>query len=89
METNSINLFLKDSFQKPKYNGEKVNCLLKSLRKISIKNRMSLERQNKVEEINNYFVMHKYVTNRQFLLLFKYWFNFVLNDYLDEKRKIK
>jgi hypothetical protein len=76
----------KDTFNKPKYNGEKVNCLIKTLRKVSIKSRMRLDRQNKVEEINNFFIMHKYVTNEQFLLLYKYWFNFVLNDYIDPKR---
>ena len=78
-----------DTFEKPKYNGEKVNCLLKCLRKVDIKNRMSLQRQNKVEEINNFFNMHKYVTNEQFKLVYKYWFNFVLNDYLDPKRILK
>lgn len=77
----------KDTFEKPKYNGEKVNCILKSLRKITVKNRMSLVRQNKMEEINNFFKMHNYITNDHFKLLFKYWFNFVLNDYVDPIRK--
>ena len=78
---------IKDTFEKPKYNGEKVNCLLKSLKKKEIKIRMSLERQDSIEVINNYFKIHNFVTNEQFKILYKLWFNFVLNDYLDPKRK--
>lgn len=77
---------IKDTFEKPKYNGEKVNCLLKSLRKKDIKIRMSFERQNLIELFNNHFKIHGFVTNEQFKIIYKFWFNFVINDYLDPKR---
>ena len=65
------------------YNGEKVNCILKSLRKVEIKSRMSLTRQNTVDDLSNYFRLHKNLPNTGFKLAYKLWFNFVIMDYTD------
>ena len=65
----------------PNYSGEKVNCILKSLRKVDIKKKMSSKRQNTVDELYNYFKIHNNLPNTGFKLAYKLWFNFVLMDY--------
>lgn len=65
------------------YSGEKVNCLLKSLRKLEIKARMSLKRQNSVDELVNYYRLHNNLPSTGYKLAYKLWFNFVIMDHND------
>ena len=68
------------------YTGVKVTSLFKALLHSEIKPNMSLQQQNEVSFIRNYYGVSKYIDNKMYSLLWKYYFNFVMSNYVDPTR---
>lgn len=72
--------------KKATYTGVKVTSLYKALLHSEIKPHMSLQQQNEVSFIRNYYGINNLIDNKMYSLLWKYYFNFVMSNYVDPTR---
>lgn len=67
----------------PTYSGEKIIAMLTSLQKKCIKSKMNLVNRNILDTIQNKFDINKSLNKADTKVLWKFFMNFVMRDYID------
>jgi hypothetical protein len=73
---------------KPKFTGVKVTSMLKALKSREINKHLNLKRKNVLSLIDNIYKVHQFLEYSEMYILWKLYWNFVINDYRDENKKV-